>query len=562
MSDTEINIIIRTLKEGFGDKDTKSALKELSSGFQQATGLSLGYAGALTATIAVTKKLVDVTKESIQVEVDQANQISKIMSMTGDSADVTSRFIKVSEDQRLTYESLNAAMQAMVKKGLDPSAEAMGRLSDEYLAYAPGVERANFLTDNFGKAGTEMYKVMQLGSTAIKEKMAAVSASNVLDDAAVTQTLKYQSSVNELNDALDGMKLTLAKGVTPSLTDFNIVLADAIENADEMFSSYNKNKSAANAWISLLSPVIGLVALEVEWGNKLIHARADQITQDKEATKTINDYDDRLDENYQMTVLSTGEYISNTMAVLDNADALKAGLSGAIQKATEAEDASYASILKATQELLYQKVVAGLTGDAAVEMAHKLGIMSDADYEAVLAAKAISQEVADGTISMNDGATAAQNLANMIAGLQDKHIVITAEMVTNFLTGGSVYSASSGGNRDVTSLLATTTTSDATKKVTYTTAAGVTYTADVNADGTYSNRTVVNKALGGSFDAGQVMMVGEKGPEPVVFNQPGTVIPNGARMGGDVTININGAGDPKAVAKEVMKELNLQGVGK
>jgi len=42
-------------------------------------------------------------------------------------------------------------------------------------------------------------------------------------------------------------------------------------------------------------------------------------------------------------------------------------------------------------------------------------------------------------------------------------------------------------------------------------------------------------AAGGHFSAGQMITVGERGPEPVIFDRPGTVIPNGRGIGGGVT---------------------------
>ena len=44
-------------------------------------------------------------------------------------------------------------------------------------------------------------------------------------------------------------------------------------------------------------------------------------------------------------------------------------------------------------------------------------------------------------------------------------------------------------------------------------------------------------AGGGPFGAGQMIMVGERGPEPVIFDRPGTVIPNGKSLGGVVVNN-------------------------
>jgi TP901 family phage tail tape measure protein len=68
-------------------------------------------------------------------------------------------------------------------------------------------------------------------------------------------------------------------------------------------------------------------------------------------------------------------------------------------------------------------------------------------------------------------------------------------------------------------------------------------------------------ADGGDFAAGQTMMVGERGPEVVQFNQPGTVFPNGQSPGGggmfagaNITIVANDEAGGRAAARGFKSE--------
>jgi TP901 family phage tail tape measure protein len=70
------------------------------------------------------------------------------------------------------------------------------------------------------------------------------------------------------------------------------------------------------------------------------------------------------------------------------------------------------------------------------------------------------------------------------------------------------------------------------------------------------------RAAGGKVSGGQPYMVGEAGKEMFVPSSNGTIVSNNAlRRGGasggsySITINVNGAGDPKAVAMEVERKL-------
>ena len=67
-------------------------------------------------------------------------------------------------------------------------------------------------------------------------------------------------------------------------------------------------------------------------------------------------------------------------------------------------------------------------------------------------------------------------------------------------------------------------------------------------------------AGGGSTMAGRSYLVGEKGPELFTSSQSGRIVPNNA-LGtsiGNLSINIDGAGDPQAVADAVIRELRMR----
>ena len=65
---------------------------------------------------------------------------------------------------------------------------------------------------------------------------------------------------------------------------------------------------------------------------------------------------------------------------------------------------------------------------------------------------------------------------------------------------------------------------------------------------------------GGPVMGGSAYVVGEKGPELFVPRQSGQIIPNGARMGSSVTINIAGSATRETanqIAAAVSRQLRL-----
>jgi hypothetical protein len=93
-------------------------------------------------------------------------------------------------------------------------------------------------------------------------------------------------------------------------------------------------------------------------------------------------------------------------------------------------------------------------------------------------------------------------------------------------------------------------------------------TGSINVAGVNINPlSLLGRSSGGPVMAGNPYIVGERGPELFVPRQSGTVVPNHAMSGGEVTVNINGPvfardeADARRAAGDIGFALRLQGVG-
>jgi hypothetical protein len=72
---------------------------------------------------------------------------------------------------------------------------------------------------------------------------------------------------------------------------------------------------------------------------------------------------------------------------------------------------------------------------------------------------------------------------------------------------------------------------------------------------------VQRRASGGPVSSGQPYLVGEEGPELIVPGSSGTVIPNGASVGGGVQVIINGAGLDAALLAWLRRAVRVESGG-
>jgi len=218
MAKSILDIVIRTIKQGGGDKETIKGLVNL----KQTIGGAMTTFAALAGVVYTVDKVFDATVGKF---VEYAGAVENAKVLTGATAEETSRIIQMADDARVSYDSLTKALKAANKDGFQPNIDGLAALSDQYLAIQDPVERANFLFDTFGKEGDKMAKVMQLGGAAIKARTAAIDDSLTVTEQAIQQAKEYTEQIDELNDMKEGGQFILGAEGLPvavaGLKEFN-----------------------------------------------------------------------------------------------------------------------------------------------------------------------------------------------------------------------------------------------------------------------------------------------------------------------------------------------------
>lgn len=265
MPESNIDIIIKSKQEGNGAETTIEDLENMSQGLTnvekamagtrttigrldsdiQVFGTNIGSANDFlngmgiaipTTPMQALGLAVKETSNYIQGAISDYSayieEVDRIATYTGMASEETSQLIQVADDLRIETSTLEMALKTMSTNGTEPSIEGLGRLSDQYISIQDPLQKAQFLTDNFGKSGVEMARMMELGSDSINQLTDDVSEYMVITGKSKEEAEKYISALDNWQDSIEGVKYKLATELIPALTDFlNLLTGPNADNA-------------------------------------------------------------------------------------------------------------------------------------------------------------------------------------------------------------------------------------------------------------------------------------------------------------------------------------------
>lgn len=178
-----------------------------------AKNVNWGNVASMAATMVV-KGL----QEAAKATVNYANDVRALSMLSGESTENTSRFIQVLDDYKLSADDALLATKALTKNGLTPNLETLAKLSDEYLNLNSVEEKNEFILKNLGKGGLQWVEVLNKGSAALREQGAAVNESLILSQQAVDNARAYELALDDWNDAVLALKVSIGNELLPALT--------------------------------------------------------------------------------------------------------------------------------------------------------------------------------------------------------------------------------------------------------------------------------------------------------------------------------------------------------
>jgi len=220
-------------------KQAQTGIQKLSGGFKDFTGISLTAVGAIGAVGGALYATAQYLYECNQEAIAYNNAMLDMARITGMTTDETQYLSRAADDVRITQESLQKAMETANKKGYSTSIESIQKMAEEYDNLGSEVEKAQFLTERFGKAGLEMGKLFELGAKGVKEALDNVRNLPILTVFQVEELEKERQAIDNLNDGVEALKQQLGAAVAKPLTDFYSITGKITEKLAIIIGNVN-----------------------------------------------------------------------------------------------------------------------------------------------------------------------------------------------------------------------------------------------------------------------------------------------------------------------------------
>lgn len=228
------------------ETQVKTFGQRISSGLKEQMNFAAGQVMAQGLS-QLTTGLKSFVSDVVETSQTYTENISELSRETGSSLEESSRLYNMADDLKVEYGSLSTSLKLYAKTLKDSgsteklSTETLANLSAEYLKLPEGVARTNFALEKFGRSGTDMMKVLEVGPEKLREMAAGVSDFALVTEESKAANEAYYKSLHDWQDGLRDIKLAFAKDLLPYLTQFLAFLVSTVipglENLIQWFSA-------------------------------------------------------------------------------------------------------------------------------------------------------------------------------------------------------------------------------------------------------------------------------------------------------------------------------------
>jgi hypothetical protein len=236
---SKVDITIKAKDEASGVIDgINDSFGELGTGAEEAEQISSDAFGdifdsAMDAFVGINQgvelaiKAFDLLKGAYEGTVGKvleiAGEVEEFVRISGDAPENMSALRLEAEKADVPFDDLYKAMENLNKNGVPPTLDNLVAIADEYTKLEDPIDRARFLTEQFGEAGDEIAPMLE----EIAEGVTAVDdAGLIFTDAEIQAAKDYEENVTELKQSWEGFALSIGTSVIPALSDLLTTLGN------------------------------------------------------------------------------------------------------------------------------------------------------------------------------------------------------------------------------------------------------------------------------------------------------------------------------------------------
>lgn len=490
MANALVNIIIQAKDQASkAIAGLKSNLGKLRAGLNDTVEGLTGFNINTLAGAAGIGMLAKGVADAVKGYVAYADQVRELNRINGESSESNSRLIQLTDDLGLSVEELNTATTMAARQGIALSVDKLAAMSDEFLSLQNPIERNDYALQNFGRSGLGMIKVLEAGSTKIRDMSAAIASNMVLTDEQVQKARELEIAQDNLNDTWTGMKNTLAAELVPAMNNFLTTLQNGIDafalmkntaaivtevlnaHSQEVFAS-TSSYAEYRAEMERAIKVSGLLTQSyIKSKGGIDEAKASLGLLSEGVYEAIK-ADDGYIENSELFRAAIGE---NKGYVLELDEA-----TGKLKDNTGLADQYMQSY---SRNLLFNKAAQGLDADAALALAQRMGLVDEKTVEATRKTDEYRKMLESGEISLTEYNILVSGLADSLDRLHDKTVTVTYNQIVTGTAPNGYWQGQSTGDTGI----------------------GM-------------------RAGGGPVYAGNYYWTGERGPEPFIPAENGRIL--------------------------------------
>ncbi len=421
MADVTISIGVATQQARAGLSSLRASFTEMNSAVE--------LAGRYLNSV---KRITD---ELIGTASSYAREVRDLARISGASAEETSRLIQISDDMVISYESLTTAARAAAKNGIEFTTESLARMSAEYLALNPGVERSRYLLDRFGRSGLEMGKLLEQGEDSIRSMSDAVSENLVLTEQQVQAARDLEIAQDNLSDTVEGLKVRLGNQLIPVLTDAGTATMTLLTWEEQLDAQYRSHAGEIERTIPVWEDYARELVRSALASGQLhgMEARKAQALLDGEIAAehqadALSDLVNELDGTTEAQWATTQQTLAWNEAMGGSTAGLHLTKEQAEKFAPTLNDTLTPAIVDAktamqelTTELLFNQAAAGLDAAAALQLAGAMGLVNTQTLNALTRVEELKVQYdanADGAIDATEAASGYTREVTALASAQ------------------------------------------------------------------------------------------------------------------------------------------------